>query len=193
MFAIIEYLFKTVKKEQIMSEMEKAKRAKYYMDQLAAGIDPISNKNLKEIGGDRMCKCFSYVSGLLEKVIQNGGEIGGCAPVIDKDPSRALSDKPVAIREFLKKIEEAGGRSVPAGRVTGWLVKEGYLEEKTDAEGKAVRRVSAKGAKLGITTENKKGKDGEIYAMNFYNRAAQQFVLLHLNEIGNHMVRKNGK
>ena len=63
-----------------MTELEMMQRAKMYMDNLAQGIDPISNQELPEdtvLNNVRLARCFFYVSGLLGKVIDNGGVIGG--------------------------------------------------------------------------------------------------------------------
>ena len=62
-----------------MTELETVQRAKMYMDKLAQGIDPISGQELPEdsaLNNVRLARCFFYVSGILEQVIQNGGQVG---------------------------------------------------------------------------------------------------------------------
>lgn len=62
-----------------MTELETMQRAKMYMDQLAPGIDPISGGRLPAGSGldqQRLGRCFAYVSGVLQKVIENGGVVG---------------------------------------------------------------------------------------------------------------------
>ncbi len=171
-----------------MSELEKVKRAKIYMDQLSRGIDPISNQTApKEMKNERLIKCFSYISELLDKMIQNWGHIGNI--INSKKYSEinyfdaALSQEPIAIKLFAKRIEEAGGMPITPVKITSWLVNEGYLKDSIGKDGKKNRSVTDKGMKLGITTETKAHLNGESYQMNFYDKQAQQFILSHLNEI----------
>lgn len=46
--------------------------------QLANGIDPFSDKPVPDgdiINNVKLSRCFFYISGILEKVIENGGEV----------------------------------------------------------------------------------------------------------------------
>ena len=61
-----------------MTELETLQRAKMYIDKLANGIDPIADKEMSNdtvLNNVRLARCFFYVSQVLEKVIQNGGEV----------------------------------------------------------------------------------------------------------------------
>ncbi len=63
-----------------MTEFEVMQRAKMYMDKLAQGIDSISGCEMPEdstLNNVRLAKCFFYVSGVLQRVIDNGGVVGG--------------------------------------------------------------------------------------------------------------------
>ena len=63
-----------------MTELETMQRAKMYMDKLAQGIDPITDRELPEdsaLNNVRLARCFFYVSDVLGQVIANGGMIGG--------------------------------------------------------------------------------------------------------------------
>ena len=56
-----------------MKELDIIKHAKTYMDQLSKGIDPISKKeysNNSDLKNERLMKCFSFVSEILERVIR---------------------------------------------------------------------------------------------------------------------------
>ena len=58
-----------------MNELDTMKRAKMYLDKLSRGIDPISGSALPLDGvlsNVRLSRCFAYVSGILEQVIENG-------------------------------------------------------------------------------------------------------------------------
>lgn len=58
------------KKElMFMTELETMQRAKMYLDKLARGIDPITGQELPEdtvLNNVRLCRCFHYVSGVLQ-------------------------------------------------------------------------------------------------------------------------------
>ena len=60
------------------TELEIMKHAKEYIDKLANGIDPFSDKPVPDgdiINNVKLSRCFFYISGILEKVIENGGEV----------------------------------------------------------------------------------------------------------------------
>ena len=59
-----------------MTELEKIKRAKMYMDKLANGINPLDDSCVPEtelINNVRLSRCFFFVSDILRQVIENGG------------------------------------------------------------------------------------------------------------------------
>ena len=61
-----------------MTELEKMKRAKMYIDDLANGIDPLTGQVVSDtdiINNVRITRCLFYVSGILKKVIDNDGEV----------------------------------------------------------------------------------------------------------------------
>ena len=67
-----------------MTEIDIMKRAKMYLDNLSQGIDPISGQEVPEdsvLNNVRLARCFFYVSGILEQVIENGGKVVSGGPV----------------------------------------------------------------------------------------------------------------
>ena len=59
-----------------MDKLQVIQRAKSYMDMLAKGIDPISGelvKNDSALQQERLQKCFSFVSEILDEVIKTNG------------------------------------------------------------------------------------------------------------------------
>ena len=61
-----------------MTELEKIKRAKMYMDKLANGINPIDDTTAPEediINNVRLSRCFFFVSDILRQVIDHGGVV----------------------------------------------------------------------------------------------------------------------
>ena len=60
------------------TELDTMKHAKEYIDKLANGIGPFSDKPVPDgdiINNVKLSRCFFYISGILEKVIENGGEV----------------------------------------------------------------------------------------------------------------------
>ena len=63
-----------------MTELETMQRAKMYMDKLAQGIDPITDRELPEdsaLNNVRLARCFFYVSDVLGQVIVMSVEATG--------------------------------------------------------------------------------------------------------------------
>lgn len=59
-----------------MEKIQVIQRAKSYMDMLSNGIDPISGelvKNDSTLQQERLRKCFSFVSEILDEVIKTNG------------------------------------------------------------------------------------------------------------------------
>ena len=62
----------------MMTELEIMQRAKQYIDALANGYDPLSGQPVRDddvVNQVRISRCLFYVSGVLQKVIDNGGEV----------------------------------------------------------------------------------------------------------------------
>ena len=66
-------------------------------------------------------------------------------------------------------------------QITGWLLKNGYLEMK-DFNGKKFRGPSEKGISVGISSNEYLGADAE-YLVNLYSADAQRFILDHIDDI----------
>ena len=62
-----------------MIELEIMQHAKAYLDKLAKGINPLTDREVPEndiINNVRISRCLFYVSDVLRQVIENGGVIG---------------------------------------------------------------------------------------------------------------------
>ena len=179
-----------------MEELLKLKRAKDYMQALAEGVDPISGQEIPEndvANQVRLCRCFSYVASVLDKVIQNGGMVGGGAKVVvrlglteEQKQTVNLSERPIGITELAKRILAAAGvdrmRGVSGVHMAAWLLDKGFLEEEFDDEEELQRVPSEAGMALGISKIMRETTYG-VKPMNLYSIEAQQFVLDNLDEI----------
>lgn len=177
-----------------MTDLEIMQRAKMYMDQLAQGIDPISGKEVPEdstLNNIRLARCFFYVSGILQQVIDNGGQVKrSTAPSFSLNAQQASairpSEFPVQISEFMEMLKTATGnpdcKRPRSTIVTDWLLEKGLMQKGLNAEGKSIRIPSPAGNQLGIYTQEKQGPSG-FYTAVLYHPAAQQFLLDHLGEM----------
>ena len=172
-----------------MTELETIQRAKVYIDKLAQGIDPITNREVPEdsvLNHVRLARCFFHISSVLEQVIANGGVVGGKPKLqpfaIDaKQLAKVqLSQEPVRITQLVEMIsavvDNPQMRKLNATIITNWLFEKGFLERKTGADGKSRRIPTQNGLMIGLSTQIRQGQYGE-YMVVFYNTYAQQFVL----------------
>lgn len=179
----------------MMTEIEKIQRAKMYIDKLANGIDPISDTELENdtiLNNVRLARCFFYVSDVLSKVIENGGEVKisrKSSPFFiteEEIKSITVSDTAIAVSELCKLISNAvnnGSRGrLSATTVTGWLVSKGFLQVITTPDGKNKKIPTDIGSNLGIITERRTSLRGD-YDVNLYNKQAQQFILDNLTAV----------
>lgn len=177
-----------------MTELEILQRAKMYMDQLAQGIDPISMQEMPHdsvLNNVRLARCFFYVSGVLDQVIRNGGQVSnsrkGEFTITPEQLSRVqLSPTPVRITEFADVLLQAVGdpsmKRLNAVKVTNWLVEKGFLTKETTPDGKSRRVPTAAGISLGMSSQIRQSPDGEYLAI-YYDVNAQQFLLDNLYAI----------
>lgn len=179
-----------------MTDLEVMQRAKKYMDGLAQGIDPITGNEMPEdslLNNVRLARCFFYVSGILQQVIDNGGTVGNKQQkknsfVVTPQLAARLApaDRSLRISDFTEMLAAAAddpnikrpGTTV----ITDWLLAKGFLEKIPNAEGKQQRVPTDAGRRIGIYTETRQGQYGEYLAV-YYSPEAQRFLLDHLEEI----------
>lgn len=178
-----------------MTDIEVTKHAKMYIDQLAKGIDPISGNAVPDdsvLSQERLVKCFQFVSVKLDEVIEaeeykHRPKSTKRFAITTEDIQRVpLSDEPISVNPFCEIITNTVNNPniKPLGGtiVTEWLEAQGYLQSIQKERGGIKRVPTEKGNEIGIAIED--GKD--IYAKSantYYNRQAQEFILLHLQEM----------
>lgn len=182
-----------------MTELEKIERAKMYMDKLANGIDPISDKEAPEndvINNVRLSRCFFYVSDILCQVIDNGGVIAqkkSSKPAktpfsitLEKRLDFDYSDIPILISDITRRInalsEDENMTQMKHGSITGWLIDIGMLELSQSISGQRTKIPTSAGNEIGIYSETRMGMNGP-YTVVLYNKSAQQFVVDNLDAI----------
>lgn len=177
-----------------MTELEIMQRAKMYMDKLAQGIDPVTDH---EMPGDsvlnnvRLARCFFYVSGVLEQVIQNGGRVvqGEKRDFhITQEQLNTLvfPDYPVRITEFVDMVHQIVGdasmKKPGVKKITDWLTDKGFLMKELLPDGKSRKVPTPQGQALGLSAKLRQSSDGEYLAV-YYNANAQRFLADHLISI----------
>lgn len=180
-----------------MTELETMQRAKMYMEKLAQGIDPITDREMPEdslLNNVRLARCFFYVSGVLGQVIENGGTVGvrpkqkllpfGMSQ--EQMDAIPVSEEPVYISQLVDRINETVGngqmKKLKTTTITNWLLEKGFLEKQTGADGKSRRVPTASGIGIGLMVQTRQGQYGE-YQNVLYDVGAQRFVLDHLLSI----------
>ena len=173
-----------------MTELEIMQRAKMYIEKMANGINPLTDEDIKEddfINNVRISRCLFYVSGLLDKVIANGGEISTKGKkksdfVIDTAllVHFRYSDSPIALSEIINRLNELvdadNVKKLSFKNYASWLISCNILEECSNEE-KITKRPTPLGAKIGISVEQRTSSSGNIYQVVVYNKAAQQFLI----------------
>ena len=181
-----------------MTELAIMQHAKSYLDQLAEGIDPITGEPAPAgdvICSERLSRCFRYVSGVLQRVIENGGEVAapvkksGMQPFCLSEEERArypLEDWPVTVSVIAQKLNTlADGkemRRLKTASITAFFLQSGFLAEEILPTGSHTKRPTAAGRDLGISTALRTGQNGEYTAV-VYSREAQRFLLDNLDAV----------
>ena len=176
-----------------MTELEIMERAKMYVDKMANGINPLTDEPIREddfVNNVRIARCLFYVSGVLGRVIENGGEVTAAKVTKSKKADFALtpeqvasfscSEEPVSLTVLVNRINDLidadAMKKLSRKAVADSLVAAGVLEEFTDEDGAVKKRPTAKGEALGLTFEHRISLGGAPYDVTLYNAAAQQFV-----------------
>ncbi len=185
-----------------MTEADKLRRAKMYVDKLALGIDPLSDTYVAEtdvVRQERIVRCLMYVSEVLEREIvrEEKPERPKKMRRADKDmfylpPAKreafAYSDTPIPISEITKRlntmIDPDTMRILTASTVNTWLADAGLLRY-VQMGASLVLRPTPEGSELGLLVEEREGNQGN-YQIVVYTREAQQMIIDNLDAILTH-------
>ena len=179
-----------------MTDLEILQRAKQYIDSLANGYDPLSGNPVRDddvVNQVRISRCLFYVSGVLQKVIDNGGEIQRKKqpkpPKTVKEPffltheqiallqpqNTALSaTKVAAIANEL--IDDEHMQKLKGTDIAGWLLSVGLLQEVKSATGRKRKVPTPNGEMLGMKETSFINEHGVPTQYTVYDKNAQQFI-----------------
>lgn len=187
-----------------MTELEIMQRAREYVEKLAKGIDPITDREVPEgeiVNNVRISRCLFYVADVLRQVIENGGIQVEREPTViyvkksEKTPF-ALSledrerypfeDRPTTVSVIAQRLNELADleavQKLKTTSITGYLLETGLLAEEMRPDGTKAKRPTDMGQNLGISTALRTGPNGS-YTVITYSRNAQQFILDNLDAI----------
>ena len=129
-----------------MDDLDIMKRAKQYIADLANGIDPLTGAELPDsdiVNNVRISRCLYYTAEVLQKVIDNGGEVqrekpkrSELAPFSLTD-EQALALKPADDDLSASKvagiinaqIDEGKTKKLSGRKLTDWLQEKGLLKK----------------------------------------------------------------
>ncbi len=177
-----------------MYDFEKLKTAKAYIDRLANGIDPFSDK---EMSGDailndvRLSRTFFLVSQVLGKVIEGGD----ASQKPKKESFFYISEEQKAsipltsecyVSELVDRINAAAApnncKKLRQKWLSHWLMSKGFMTIYLDSDNKSRKKVTEAGEGIGISTSTKFGVNGP-YFVTLLSRGAQSFILDNLDSI----------
>ena len=194
-----------------MDDLEIMQRAKTYIDKMANGINPVTDREAAEtdvINNVRVSRCLFFVSDVLRQLIENGGVPAAQDGVPNakkkKEPfcltdaqltGFRFSEDPIPIKEITERFNELadeGHVKLTYTTLTSWLISVGLLQEMTAKDGKQLKRPTDQGQALGIVTEKRLGRNGEFTAV-YYKKDAQRFIVDHLDAVLSHAAEEKQK
>ena len=190
-----------------MTEIETMQLAREYLNKMANGIDPLTDRAVAEtdcLNQVRISRCLFYVSDVLGRVIESGGKMGGARKAA-KQPFAVsydllehfpLSDTPIPVSEISKRLNElvepGTMTKLKTTSITGFLVENGLLKAVQAPDGSTTTVPTEQGRSIGISVEERSGRYGR-YRITLYNIDAQQFILDNIEAVIEVNGRKAGK
>lgn len=176
-----------------MTEIEEIKYAKFFIESLARGVNPLNGEAVSDddvINNVKISRCLFYVVDVLGKLCQ--GEYikkGNKAkvPFIIKEGELEnfdYADDGIAISDVVKRINDIvgyDGRKIKRGLIIDWLIEDGFIGEN-EINGRKYKLPTGKGNEAGIYTEERFGYNGN-YRVVMYNKNAQRMIIEHLAEV----------
>ena len=194
-----------------MSEREAILRAKMYIDKLANGIDPVTDKKIPDnevINNVKISRCLFFVSSLLQKMADGEGKAVPSQMNTPKQTAKqqtreyvhkeklrisnadkmkiALSEKPVGITQLAENINAVVNKDkmheLRSYCILEWLMRNKLLADAVDKDGNKYKYPTAAGKNYGITGVKRSGAKGD-YIFVTYSLNAQKLILKNLDAI----------
>ena len=81
-------------------------------------------------------------------------------------------------------------KKLKASDVTSWLEQQGYLSEIEYRDGSYCRELTEKSQEIGLILIEKQNQYGNKYNVILYGRNAQEFIINHLSDICEFVIKK---
>ena len=182
----------------MMTELEIMQRAKQYIDALANGFDPLSGQPVRDddvVNQVRISRCLFYVSGVLQKVIDNGGEVQK-TPRSQKAPFSLLPEQIAQLKPHTSQqsasriaasinelIDNEKMQKLKTTDITGWLLSIGMLQDIESPSGKKRKIPTQNGEMLGMKETSFVNEQGVPTQYTVYDKNAQQFIFDNIEAI----------
>ena len=170
--------------------------AKSQLEHLANGRDPATGASLPVntvFDSVELSRCFLFTAGVLQRVIENGGEVRRVTrqklpPFAITDDEKAmveLSDEPVLITRFCQRINSQVNtvkqRKLKVTSFGKWLMEKEFLTVDV-YKGVEYRKPTELGESIGLCSILRTYGDREYFATT-YSKEAQQFLIDNLEEV----------
>lgn len=175
-----------------MTDIEIIARAQMYLEKLANGIDPLTNKEVAEndvVNNVRISRCLHYVTGILKQITTTGSfeiqksEFTLSARQLERF---AYSQTPLTVSEITKRLNELADplqyNTLKNGVITKWLTESGMLTNVV-INNKSKKRVTNNGRNIGIISEQRVNQQGSTYEAISYNLNAQHFIIDNIHAV----------
>lgn len=193
-----------------MTELEKIRYTKEFIDKLANGINPLDETLIPDgdlLNNVRISRCMFYVSGILEKVCEDMS-----APVkkkriknADKEPFFVGADQAakfqydeggLALGDIVKRLNELIDldvmQRVRSGYISDWLASENLVTVTVAENAQAYKRVTEEGKAFGLKEEFRFGSNGMKYTIIVLDINAQKRIVEQINAIAEKYAPKGG-
>lgn len=193
-----------------MDKLQIIQRAKSYMDMLSKGVDPISGVSIENdstLHQERLQKCFSFVSEILDEIIKTNGivtmsdsESSHGYTIVKKkavfsiEPQQRMSiqitNDPITPSAFVKNVNSVVNtettEKLSLTTINKWLLKQGYIAESKvpTVVNRNVKTVTPLSTQIGIIEQTVVDqKTGEAKTQVLFSRQAQEFILNNIDAI----------
>ena len=182
-----------------MNDIDIMKRAKSYMESLANGRDPLTGNDLPDsdiVNNVRISRCLFYVADVLQKVIDNGGEVqreklkkadkADFALTDEQTAALKPADDSISLSKTVgiinAQIDDFTMKKLQRKAVAEWLIEKSLLKEVI-INGKTHYNPTSEGDLIGIKLVDYHTPEGSVVKFCVFSPEAQQFIFDNIDVI----------
>jgi hypothetical protein len=174
-------------------EKEKLVKAKYIINKIAAGVNPVNGSPIEKdhfLREPKIIGCLAFVDDVLQQVIEGQVRIGKAPEEFritsDQKSNVELPGGKIGVNEFAKCVNQVidlnQSKKLTGVELNKQLKKMGILTEKILEDGKTRTIAAGKSSDYGIDMEMR-SFNGREYEMVVFNEKGQKFLLDNLEKI----------